>query len=152
MNITRSKPQTVERSKDLEQAVSNKIYVCTSLYSSFKSSNGGQEPIYVDLLGYIFILEEDSSLATDHFSVSGVTRSQLKISTTMDHPTLDLFKFGANDNCLIGSCSIKVRCPRLKQVKEVKEKDLADAIKAKYNKHAFKNRQEVFFNYEVVLC
>lgn len=147
MNIARSKPQTVERSRDINQATSNKIYVCPSLYSSFKSSNG-VEPIYVNLLGYIFMIEEDKALGTDCMTISGVTRSQLKISTTMDHPVLELFKFDPKQNCLIGSCKIDVRCPRLKEIKEVQEKELVDVFKKQFIKHAFKSRQEIFFNYK----
>lgn len=148
MYISSSKPQTVVRSRTLEQASSNKIYICKSLYKNFKSTYG-KDPVYVDLQGYIFIAEEDGELGTDNMSISGVTRSQLKISTTMDHPIIHIFNFDSDQNYLIGSCSLKVRCPRLKEVKEVKEKDVIEAFKKKYNKHIFKNRQEVFFNYQV---
>jgi hypothetical protein len=139
----------VVKSKTIDQATSNKVYVCSSLYNKFKKNNGGNLPIYVDLIGYYFILAEDPLLGSDQMSVSGVTRSQLKISITMDHPTISLFNFTGSENCLIGNCRFRVRCPGLKDFKEVKEKDLEKVFKEKFQRHIFRPGQQFFYKHEV---
>ena len=64
-----SPPLNVEKAKDLNQATSNYIYVSDKLFSEFqkKTSKKGtsQEPIYVELLNFVFILSCDPSLEYD---------------------------------------------------------------------------------------
>jgi hypothetical protein len=69
----------VEKAKDINQATSNYIYVSDQLFTDFqrKSYKKGtyQEPIYVELMNYVFILACDSTLEANQMIISGVTRS-----------------------------------------------------------------------------
>ena len=147
-----SNPLTVERSKNMEQATSNKVYVSSNLYAQFKQANRAREPVYVELINHYFVLGEDKKMADGRMSVSSATRSSLKISTTMDQPVLNLFDVGAKENSgLIASAKIKVRCPKLREPLEVKEKELIEAFIEKYNKHIFKEGQQLYYNHKVSL-
>lgn len=74
-----SPPLTVEKAKNIEQATSNYIYVSEVLFKNFQTathkSGTSQEPIYVELMGYVFILASERSLGENHMIISGVTRS-----------------------------------------------------------------------------
>ena len=146
-----SPPLNVEKAKDINQATSNYIYVSDQLFTDFqrKSQKKGtyQEPIYVELMNYVFILACDSTLEANQMIISGVTRSQLKISHTMDHPILKYFD-GGSGNYLATKLELKITAPRLKEQVEINEKEIGDAIMEKYKKHIITIGQEVFFEYK----
>ena len=148
-----SPPLTVEKAKDIDQATSNYIYVSSVLFKNFQTATQkagtSQEPIYVELMSYVFILAADRTLDKDSMIISGVTRSQLKISHTMDHPSIKEFQ-GGSKNYLAASISMRITAPRLQQNFEVPEKELGDAIISKYRKHIISLGQEIFFCYKGV--
>lgn len=148
-----SPPLTVEKSKNLEQATSNYLYVSVPLFKKFQKATlkagTSQEPIYVKLMGYIFILAVENSLSETNMIISGVTRSQLKISHTMDHPVIDTFK-GGEGNYLASTLKLRVKAPRLQEKFEAKEKELGEEFIRKYRKHIVSQGQEIFFNYKGV--
>jgi vesicle-fusing ATPase len=148
-----SPPLTVEKAKNIEQATSNYLYVSNSLFANFQTgtqkSGTSQEPIYVKLMGYVFILAAEKSLAENHMIISGVTRSQLKISHTMDHPVVNAFT-GGEGNYLATSINLRIKAPRLKEKFEVKEKEIGQEFINKYRKHIVSLGQEIFFNYKGV--
>jgi hypothetical protein len=146
----KSPPLTVVKASNLEQATSNLIYVSEQLYGNFATAtNKKTDNIYVELQGYIFILAPMRSLAENSMIISGVTRSQLKISLTMDHPELKTF-YGGSSNYLATNLQLRVKAPRLKERFDVNEKELGECIIEKYRKHIWSLGQEVFFNFKGV--
>jgi vesicle-fusing ATPase len=152
---TKSK-QSIKKKQDTYQETikeGNYLYVSPSLFKNFQNSTKktgtSQEPIYVELMTYKFILASDKQLPDHGMIISGITRSQLKISHTMDHPVIKAF-IGGSANYLATSVKLKVTAPSLTANYEVPEKELGDAIIQKYRKHIFHMGQEVFFNFKGV--
>jgi len=145
----RSPPLTIEKSKNVEQAVSNKLYVGTTIYNNFFEANGKKTPIYVDLKGAIFIIDKDSELIEEGLRISSVARSFLRLSHITDKPNLTLHKFPAGKNIILGNVVMKARAPRLSDRLELKELELIECFQKLYKHHCLQEGQEIYTTHNV---
>ena len=134
----------IYKARNHEQATSNYLYINPALYQKFAKQNAGREPIYAKLKHSVFILAEDPKTPETGVSISGITRSNLKLSQVMDKPKLQLYRLPDKGNFMISSMEVIVKSPTLQDVFEVSEADLGSLLKQKYTRHLLSIGQEVF--------
>lgn len=143
-----SPPLEIQKTRNKDQATSNYLYISPSLYQSFLKANAGKEPVYAKLKEYVFILAEDNKTSELGVSISGITRSNLKLSHLNDKPILSLYKLPSSQNFMISSIELTVKAPTLDSVFEIDENELGKLFKESYSRQLLASGQEFYNTYQ----
>lgn len=142
----------MDKVRTVAQAESNCLFVNPSTFAEFKAANGGKEPVYCQLNEFVFILQPETSIALGSLGIPGIIRSCLKLSQTLDRPSITHYVL-PQELFMLGTLKFSVGVANAKpedQIPAIEEQVLIDYFRKAFKGHFIGTGQEFYHNFNGV--
>lgn len=146
----KSPPLEIDKTKNIEQAQSNCLFLNPALYQQFVAANKGAEPVYGQLNEFVFILKAEKAVDFGKVAIPGSIRNCLKLSPTLDKPVISWYDL-PKQTFMLGSLKFTVATPTLKPEDkvEIAEEELINYFRKAFVKHFIGTGQEFYVQLKV---